>query len=146
MNQHYELDVEAQFSNLSEIADFIQHVTTVFNFDEQAAYAVQLAVDEACSNIIEHAYRDTEPGRLRLTCEYRAGGLQIVIFDRGTPFDPDTIPDFDPSTPLNQRGRRGMGLFFISNLMDAVEYRFNTPDGNRLTLFKAKLTDEDQIK
>jgi serine/threonine-protein kinase RsbW len=137
MKQRYKLQVEAHFNSLSEIATFIRQHTIASGFDDQSAYAVEMAVDEACTNIIEHAYQDTDSGHLTLICEQQADGLQIVIFDQGTPFDPASLPDFNPATPLEQRGRRGMGMFFIYELMDSVEYRFNTHEGNRLTLFKS---------
>ena len=142
MTKAHELMVAADAANLRTIANFMVKVTAEAGFDDTASYAVQMAVDEACANIIEHAYQEDDDGSIRLVCEIRADGLAITIFDDGEPFDPDTIPRFDPTLPLEERGHRGMGMFFINNLMDTVDYRFNTPEGNRLTLFKRKQRDE----
>ena len=142
MTETYKLTVVADVTNLRVIADFMIKVAVAAGFDDSATYEVQMAVDEACANIIEHAYQEDDDGSIRLVCEIRADGLAITIFDDGEPFDPDTIPRFDPTLPLEERGHRGMGMFFINNLMDTVDYRFNTPEGNRLTLFKRKQRDE----
>jgi serine/threonine-protein kinase RsbW len=142
MTDTYELTVTADAANLASIAEFVIETTAAAGFDEQTSYAVQMAVDEACANIIEHAYRESDNGRIRLVCDIGDDGLTISIFDWGTPFEPDAIPRLDPTLPLEERSNRGMGMFFIDNLMDTVDYRFNTPDGNRLTLFKRKQRDE----
>ena len=134
----HELTVAAEVTNLRAIANFILKVTAEAGFDDRARYEVQMAVDEACANIIEHAYSEGDEGGIRLVCEICGDGLTITIFDNGAPFEPDTIPRFDPTLPLEERGDRGMGLFFIYNLMDSVDYQFNTSEGNRLTLFKRK--------
>jgi serine/threonine-protein kinase RsbW len=138
MTKTYELTVTADAANLARIADFVIETAVAAGFDEKTSYAVQMAVDEACANIIEHAYQESDNGRIRLVLDVGDDSLTISIFDWGTPFEPDTIPRFDPTRPLEERGNRGMGMFFIDNLMDRVDYRFNTPDGNRLTLFKRK--------
>ncbi len=143
MKEKHGLTVAAIVDNLVVIAEFINQVATDAGFDDRANYAMQMAVDEACTNIIEHAYEDTEAGSIRLECEIQVDGLTVSIFDQGLPFEPDTVPRFDPTASLEARDRRGMGLFYINNLMDAVDYSFNTPNGNRLTLFKRKRSDDE---
>ena len=131
-----ELKVSGHFKNLAQIADFIGQAATRAKLDDKATYAIQMAVDEACTNIIEHAYGGEGNGQLRLTYTIRPDGLQVSIFDQGLPFNPDQIPKLNPQTPLSERKPRGMGLFFIYNLVNEVEYNFNTPQGNQLILFK----------
>jgi serine/threonine-protein kinase RsbW len=97
-----------------------------------------MAVDEACTNIIEHAYGGEGEGKIQLNCQVQPEGLQVTIFDQGTPFDPEQIPELDTKAPIAERRRRGMGLFFIYKLMDRVEYKSNTPKGNQLILFKRR--------
>jgi serine/threonine-protein kinase RsbW len=107
--------------------------------NDKATYAIQMATDEACTNIIEHAYGGEGEGQIRLACHIQAEGLQVVITDQGAiSFDPSQTPQLDTRTPLSERKRRGMGLFFIHKLVDRVEYKLNTPEGNKLTLFKRK--------
>ena len=138
MKATHTLTVSGELKNLAQVADYIVGVTGQFGLSDKAGYAVQMAVDEACSNIIEHAYGDEGHGDIRIECTNLEAGLEVVIIDQGQPFEPDQIPRLDPAAPLEERTRRGMGLFFIYNLMDRVEYRFNTPQGNKLILFKNK--------
>lgn len=141
MSTPYRLTVGADAANLAAIADFIQTVTTEAGFGPKAAYGIEMAVDEACSNIIEHAYGEALAGNITLECHLQPDGLRLEIFDQGRTFDPAAVTPFDPTAPLEARGRRGMGLFFIYKLMDRVQYRFDTPRGNQLILFKT-YTDE----
>jgi serine/threonine-protein kinase RsbW len=132
------LTVAGYFKNLARIANFVSKVAAEAGLDDKAAYATQMAVDEACTNIIEHAYGIEGAGAIELTCRIQEDGLQVTITDQGRPFAPDQLPRFDPQAPLSERSRRGMGVFFIQNLMDRVEYKFSASHGNRLIMFKRK--------
>jgi len=48
------------------------------------------------------------------------------------------VPEFNPQLPLHERQLGGMGLFFMRNLVDQVEFKFGTPQGNQLILFKRR--------
>jgi anti-sigma regulatory factor (Ser/Thr protein kinase) len=132
------LTVAGYFENLAKIGDFIQQAAKQAGLDERGVYAIHMAVDEACTNIIEHAYGGEGKGEIRLTCDIKKDGIQVVICDQGVPFDPAQVPKFDPQTPLDERKLGGMGLFFIHRLVDRVEFKFNTPQGNQLILFKRR--------
>lgn len=132
------LTISGYFKNLARIAEFVTASATDAGLNDKAVYAVQMAVDEACTNIIEHAYKGEGNGQIQITCSIQADGLQITIVDQGQPFNPDQVPDFNTTASLPERKRRGMGIFFIYNLLDRVDYQFNTPQGNKLTLFKSR--------
>ncbi len=133
-----ELIVSGHFENLSKIGNFIAQAATQAGLGEQAIYAIEMAVDEACTNIIEHAYGGEGQGSIRLTCEVRKEGLQVTIYDQGAPFDPSQVPDLNTQAPLHEREVGGMGLFFIRHLVDRYEFKFGTPQGNQLILFKRR--------
>jgi len=131
-----QLTVAGYFNNLVKIAEFIGRAAAQAGLDDQATYQLQMAVDEACTNIIEHAYGGEGKGQIKLLCTAKKNGLHVTIFDQGASFDPQSVPILDVSAPLSERQRRGMGLFLIYNLVDNVQYKFDTPEGNCLTLFK----------
>ena len=133
-----QLIVSGDFKNLAKIGGFIDQAAIRAGLDDRAAYAIQLAVDEACANIIEHAYGGEGRGQIHLTYRLREDGLQVIIYDQGTPFDPSQIPEPDIQAPLSERSSRGMGLFFIRKLVDSFEFKFDTPEGNQLVLFKRR--------
>ena len=93
-------------------------------FDERSVYALQMAVDEACSNIIRHAYGGEGRGNISLQVEQTTSGVKITIEDNGTPFNPDIVPKPDIEAPLEARGEGGLGLFLIRQLMDEVSFEF----------------------
>lgn len=132
------LTISGDFENLAQIGDFVTQAAAGAGLDDKAVYAVQMAVDEACTNIIEHAYGGEGNGAIQIMCAAQPDGLQITLIDQGRPFAPDQVAAFDPAAPLSERKRRGMGMFFIYKLVDAVDYQFDTPQGNQLTLFKSR--------
>ena len=138
MDRVNELSVPGYFKNLAEIADFIDQAAAEAGLDERATYAVQTAVDEACTNIIKHGYGGEGRGQIRLCYEVRPTGLQITIYDHGSPFEPDQIPQPDLQAPLSERSPGGLGLFLMRRLVDTVDFEFGTAQGNRLTLFKRR--------
>ena len=133
-----QLTVSGHFENLAKIGDFIGQAAVQAGLGERATYAIQLAVDEACTNIIEHAYGGEGRGQIQLTCRPLEEGLQVIIYDQGTPFDPAQVPELDTQAPLSERSSRGMGLFLIRKLADRLEFKFGTPKGNQLILFKRR--------
>lgn len=133
-----QLIVSGHFENLAKIGDFIGQAATQAGLDEQATYAIQLAVDEACTNIIKHGYGGEGRGEIRLRYHIQKDGLQIVIYDQGTPFDPSQVPEPNIHAPLSERLPGGMGLFLMRKSVDSFEFKFGTPQGNQLILFKRR--------
>ncbi len=138
MTSKNQLAVSGHFKNLAKIGDFIDQAALQAGLGDRAAYAIQMAVDEACSNIIEHGYGGEGRGSIRLTCNPQEDGLEVIIHDQGAPFEPSKVPQLNTQAPLAKRLSTGMGLFFIQRLVDSVEFKFGTPQGNRLTLFKRR--------
>jgi serine/threonine-protein kinase RsbW len=140
-SQISQLTVTGYFKNLAEVSEFIGRAAARAGLDERATYAVRMAVDEACTNIIQHAYGGEGRGQIKLLCESQAQGLRVTIYDQGRPFEPSHVPELDPQARLPERQSGGMGVFFIRNLMDTVEFEFGTPQGNRLTMLKCRESD-----
>ena len=138
------LTVPGTFESLAQISDFIVQVARDAGFDDDGVFHVQMAVDEACSNIIEHAYGGGLTGDIELTCVREAGNhLRIDIRDQGRPFNPDDVPA--PSfrndmTDLDEMKVGGLGLFFMRKLMDEVTFHFEATTGNHLTMIKRRHT------
>lgn len=138
-----ELTVAGYFENLAKISDFVGQAALQAGLDERSIYAIQMAADEACTNIIEHAYGGEGTGQIRLTCSVQKDGLQIEIYDQGAAFDPDEVPELNTQAPAGERQPGGMGLFFIRKLVDRAEFKFGAHQGNRLILFKRREASHD---
>jgi serine/threonine-protein kinase RsbW len=127
-----------QFESLAAISEFVTSAAEVTGLDARATYAVQLAVDEACSNIIEHAYRGEGRGSIQCTCHISEEELTIVLRDYGHPFDPDQVPVPNVNACLGERPCGGLGLYFMRQLMDEVHFELTPNLGNILTMVKRK--------
>jgi serine/threonine-protein kinase RsbW len=106
--------------------------------DERAVYHCQMAVDEWCTNVVEHGCCDDETGeqhQIAVECRERGDQFVITVVDNGIRFDPTTLADVDPARPLDEREPGGLGWFFIRRLMDEVSYEFKE-GRNHLTMVK----------
>ncbi len=129
-----------RYDSLAQIGEFIRGIAQKAGLGNFAAYTVEMAVDEACSNIIEHAYGGEDRGEITCTCKVNTQGLTIELDDYGKPFNPEDIADPDVSGDLEDRPSHGLGLFFIRQWMDEVEFEFKENHGNHLVLFKKEPT------
>lgn len=123
---------------LAQISDFVTVNAKAAGLDEASIYAVQLAVDEAATNIIEHAYGGSGQGDLEITCEVLDDNLRITLHDHGKPFDPEKVPTPVVNVPLEKLKSRGLGVFLIRHMMDEVHYEFSPNEGNTLVMVKRR--------
>lgn len=128
----------ANYQNLAAISRFIVEQSEQAGFSPSDIYAIQTAVDEACSNIIDHAYGGEDLGEIEINVRQIENGIQIILTDFGDPFEPEEVPEPDITSPLEIRKERGLGIFFMRSLMDHVQFEFSSTDGNTLTLVKYK--------
>jgi len=135
----FEIELESKVDNLPIITDFIHNTLTRFQVDASTINKVQLAVDEACTNIMMYAYSSTA-GPLTITLEVGGEDITITIKDKGKPFDPTLVPTPDLSSNVDERQIGGLGIYLMRKLMDSVSYSFSPDEGNRLTLRKTAKT------
>ncbi len=127
-----------QLDSLPKIRDFIVTEARSAGFGDSDVYAVELAVDEACSNIIEHAYRGEGVGDIQCTCRISDDDLTIIIKDNGQPFDPESVPEPNFGASLESLRAGGAGLFLMRKMMDEVKFEFTKDQGNTLTMIKRR--------
>lgn len=127
----------AKFEYLDEIREFVGDIVRSEGFSDKDIYNIQLATDEAASNIIEHAYEGISNGILELSCGMVGDAIKIVLIDHGEPFDPGSIPMPDLKADLSDRKIGGLGIFLMRKLMDTVHYE-SSPETNKNTLTMIK--------
>jgi anti-sigma regulatory factor (Ser/Thr protein kinase) len=130
----FELEIDGKPENLSVIADFIALAMRQLGIEE-GIFEVQTAVDEACTNIIQHAYSG-KGGIIAISCALQDNDFVITIRDRGRPFDPGSVPPPDLEADWDQRRVGGLGMYLMRRLMDEVSYDFDAETGNKLTMRK----------
>lgn len=126
-----------RYESLEKIAEFVKSEAAASGFDRAQIFAVETAVDEACSNIIEHAYGGEGIGDIQCTCYSDTRGLTIILEDYGQPFDPSEIPEPDLKAPLKYRKPHGLGYYMMRQWMDEVKFEF-CENRNRLIMVKRK--------
>ncbi len=126
-----------RYESLAKIGEFIRRAATLAGFDSLAVYTVETAVDEACSNIIEHAYGGEERGDIQCTCDETEDKLTIILCDTGEPFNPDEVAEPDLTLPLEERDNHGLGLYFMRKWMDEIRFE-HTTGGNMVMMVKRK--------
>jgi len=109
------------------VRDFLEQA----GMEECAREAIVLALDEACTNVIRHAYHSA-CRQVRMEMEYSAGQIRFTLRDYGKPCDPDKIRSRD----LADIRPGGVGVHIIRQVFDSVTYT-PCPRGTRLVMIKA---------
>lgn len=131
------LTVSSSLESLSEISDFVVQAARAAGMDDHAVWEVQLAVDEAATNIILHAYGDHDlEGPIVVRTELKDGEFVVYLRDNGVRFDPALVPKPDLTSPVEERQTGGLGLYLMRKLMDRVDFEFDAASSNLLTMAK----------
>ena len=126
----------AYLESLNDFREFLKkHCKGTPGVTDEILYDMQLAVDEACTNIITHGYADMDPGSIILDLEMDPDKLTISLTDFGHSFEPGSAPMPDVQAPIEERELGGFGLFFIQQSVDQMDYRV-TEAGNTMILTK----------
>ncbi len=130
-----QIEVKAKLENLAVIDEFITETMKQFGIEDET-FQVQLAVSEACANIIQHAYSGESEKSIRILCSISGNDLMIKIKDWGKPFDPDSVPRPDTESELFERKFGGLGIFLMRKMMNEVRYVFHAEGCNELIMTK----------
>ncbi len=130
-----EITIPAQMSYLIQVREFIERIGKRYKFDDKIINSFKLVVDEACTNIIRHGYRDIKNGEITLKAIVRRLSLTIIIIDQGSSYDPRqaNTPDLEKYINIGKKG--GLGILMMRKLMDDMQYAV-TERGNELRLTK----------
>jgi serine/threonine-protein kinase RsbW len=130
-------------SYLARIRVIVGDLARKVGFDEDEAAKIEMAVDEACSNVVKHAYsRDKEwcwqhrDPEIRLDVRTEGSRLVIEINDHGQRFDFANYRPVDIEDRLREMKRNGYGIFIMRQFMDEVQYNSNDQTGNTLRMVK----------
>jgi len=126
----------ADLAALPKLRAFVAVVAERVGLDARATWQVQLAVDEAATNVIQHAYDPALPGPLTLAWHREAQRLILVLRDDGNLFDPHAVPVPDLTSTLEARQVGGLGLYLIAQLMDEVRFEITAQGSKLLTMIK----------
>jgi anti-sigma regulatory factor (Ser/Thr protein kinase) len=137
MTQENHIIIDGALEQISQAVQFVTDMAEQAGLNEQAVYHCQLAVDEACTNIVEHGYTPTGLfGVIIVSCRIEPSRFIITILDDSPAYNPLTRTDPNPKAILDERAGGGWGVFFIKKVMDQVSYFYE--GRNRLVMVKEK--------
>ncbi len=121
-NKDFVLKIPTQSTNLKIIRDFITDIARKAGFDESASFDIALAVDEACTNVIKHAYRGGDDKEITVKVRYDSDKIIISISDTGKGFKSELEDETAVKKRLNSLQRGGLGIFLMKKTMDEVVF------------------------
>ena len=120
LERTFSLKVPSATENLALIREFVANVGSQAGLGDDDVAKLELAVDEACANVIEHAHGHDSNKEVTVRATFDAATLRIEVVDEGEGFDPTAVPN--PLEGDNVLKGSGRGVFLINQLMDEVEY------------------------
>lgn len=142
MSQQKSLTVPGRYDQIRNVCEFVAEGAKTARLDEDDIFHIELACDEACTNIIEHAYGQENRGLIEVIWQVNADNFTIIFIDQGQPFDPDQVPvplstqELQNLDGLDDLKVGGLGLHFMKKLMDEVIFAFDEQKGNQLIMIK----------
>jgi serine/threonine-protein kinase RsbW len=131
-----EIIVKSSTDNLSKIRSFTRKHAAGSGFDEDTISKIILAVDEACTNIVKHAYHYFPQGEITINIKSYKSKFKITITDSGSKFNPSEIEEPNLKEYHKQKKVGGLGMFLMKKLMDEVNYHTLAKDRNQVVLVK----------
>lgn len=131
-----ELIVKSSTDNLANVREFTRKAAEESGFSEEIVGKIILAVDEACTNIIKHAYKFSPDGKIVISIKFDSAKFMISIIDEGIHFNPNSVPEPNIVEYYKQKKIGGLGIFLMKKLMDEVKYSTITGNKNQVILVK----------
>ncbi len=133
------LTVSNDTAHLQQVREFVKEGIDQGGFPDDYANRIMVAVDEAITNVVEHAFRGVPAGdgEIKLKQTVDPDSYCITIEDNGLSFDnADIGSDVDIKAHVNEGKSGGLGIFFMRQVMDVVDYQYEHKVCNRLMLIK----------
>ena len=122
IERKFTLQVPSSTENLALIREFVSNVGVQAGLDASDVGKLELAVDEACANVIEHAYGHDTSKEVIIRATFDEEALRIDVEDTGRGFDPDSVEPSELERLVRERKSGGLGMRLMKQLMDEVRY------------------------
>ena len=117
--------IHNDIQQIPQLADFVETIAEEKHLDHSLTLSLNLALEEAVTNVIMYAYPEGTDGLVDIEAIIREHSLSFVISDSGQPFDPTAQPDADVSQSIENRQVGGLGIYLVRSIMDNVSYERN---------------------
>ena len=133
--QERHLVLHNDIQQIPQLAGFVEAIAQEKHLSQSLAMGINLALEEAVSNVILYAYPKETDGLVDVEAILRQDSLEFIIIDSGVPFDPTAAPSTDISLPVEARSIGGLGIHLVRELMDSISYE-RKDDKNYLRMTK----------
>lgn len=134
--QKYKLRISSVTDNLEIIRDFINRLAVKGGFSNDVADQIELAVDEACTNVIRHAYHYNAKRMIDIAVHLDKEKMEIIVSDKGQGFDATLLLKPDLEKYVHEARTGGLGIHLMRSLMDEVNFNFKPGKKNQVSLVK----------
>ena len=136
MTKEKSIKIKSKTENLKKIREFVSEFARENGYGEKAISEIMLAVDEAATNIIKHAYKYAEDKDIIVKVSFDGSQITVSLKDFGEKFDPSKaqLPNIRESLKLKKAG--GLGIYLMKKLTDEVIYNVGNPEFNEIRLVK----------
>ena len=120
-NPHH-LTLHNDVEQIALLPEFVEAVAKEAQLDNEATFNLNLALDEAVSNVIMYAYPEGTDGMVDIKAIVDGKHVSFIITDSGKPFDPTAKEDIDINSKMDERPIGGLGIHLVRTIMDTVKY------------------------
>ena len=117
------ISIPSETSFLGLVREVTKKMAESAGFSDGTADRLALAVDEATTNVIEHAYHGSADREIELRIEDRGPEFRVEVVDSGATVDPRAVPRVDLGRYVSERRTGGLGVHLMEKIMDSVTFR-----------------------
>ncbi|MBO7604833.1 MAG: ATP-binding protein, partial [Bacteroidales bacterium] len=129
------ITLDNDIKQIPRLEGFVNAIASRHGLSEADASGINLALEEAVTNVVLYAYPQGKNGRIDLDSQYVDGRLEFILSDSGIEFDPTKAPDVNVEASLEDRKIGGLGIHLVKTIMDSVSYE-RKGGKNVLTMIK----------
>lgn len=133
----HQIEVPGEWESIATLLAFSDSVEGQLPLTADQSYLLRLVIEEIATNIVKYGYSDAARDVIELSCGCEGATLRVRIRDRGRPFDPRAHADPELGSDPATRDVGGLGLFFVRELADRIDYHHDPASGwNELIVTK----------
>ena len=140
MTRKMSVVLENKLEELSVLTQMLQVFLRPYQMPSGALYALELSLEEILVNIVSYAYDDDECHDVQFKVEVDDDMIAMKFIDSGHPFNPLAKEKADTKNPLMERGVGGLGINFVRQMRDMMEYQ-RKDDKNILRIWFQRKTE-----
>lgn len=119
----HKLSIPSRTSQLARVRRCVAVWAEEAGLSQKDADALQMAVDEACANAIEHGYAGKPDGTVDVIATLKSNAIIVTVRHHGAPFNPDLHQRAALTDMRKNRRKHGYGLHLMHKLVDEVRFK-----------------------